>query len=167
EINIDQINILMKKYNVTITSKPKYPLMKALLSFHILKKIMEEVELFFKKNNDSSSVLHLEADIMSKSKMLEKRLVEFSKTRNEKDSITQTASIKIRQEVNIALSNRGFSDVLNKNATQEHYFISHFKNILNEEMNKYRIIKDPAKKESIENMAPKLIRELIRIFWFR
>ncbi|CAI2161526.1 16692_t:CDS:2 [Funneliformis geosporum] len=127
EIDIDQINNLMKEYNVTITSKPNYPLIKALLSFHILMKIMKEVESFFEKNNDSSSVLHLEADIMSKSKNLEERLVEFSKTRNEKDLMTQMTSIKIRQEVNIALSNRGFSD----------------------------------------NMAPKLIRELIRIFWFR
>ncbi|GBB95711.1 hypothetical protein RclHR1_00260016 [Rhizophagus clarus] len=41
------------------------------------------------------------------------------------------------------------------------------KNKLNSEMNKYRIIKDDTKRKSIENMAPDIIREFIRLIKFR
>ncbi|PKK66740.1 hypothetical protein RhiirC2_752989 [Rhizophagus irregularis] len=66
--------------------------------------------------------MHLEAKIASKAADLENRLAYFSKTRSEKDVATQAASIKIRQEINIALGNRGFSDILrNENdKAQEH-----------------------------------------------
>ncbi|CAG8654922.1 6264_t:CDS:1 [Funneliformis mosseae] len=168
EIDTCEINKLLREHNIKTTKQIDYSLIKAVLQFHTLMKIMENVKIFFKNFSNSSSALHLEADIMSKSKTLEERLVEFSKTRNGKDSVTQTTSIKIRQEVNIALSNRGFSDVLIGNdVPREHDFISDYKDILNEEMNKYRTIKDPAKKKTIENLAPKLIREIIRLIWFR
>ena len=171
EINFNEIEKLMKKHKITtkITpQEPNKPLIKAVLQFHILNKIIEYAEEFFEINKNSGSLLHLEAVIASKSKELEVKLVEFSNSRNEIDAITQTASTKIRQVVNAALGNRGFSDILEENnVSQEHIFIKHYKDVLNEEMNKYRIIKNPMRKESIENIAPKLIREFIRIIWFR
>ena len=111
--------------------------------------------------------MHLEKEIATKAKDLENKLAWFSKTRSGDDIITQAASIKVRQEVNIALGNRGFSDVLSGENYVSHSYTIINKAELNKEINKYRIIKDENKRKYVEKLAPDLIREFIRMIQFR
>ncbi|GBB95716.1 hypothetical protein RclHR1_00260021 [Rhizophagus clarus] len=171
EIDFNAVNVLMEKYNIKakVTPKnPNKPLIRAVLQYHVLKKIIKYKDDYFKKNSKTGNEMHLEAEIVSKAKDLEGLLARFSETRDGNDTITQTASIKIRQEVNIALGNRGFSKTLCENNTStDHVFIILNKNNLNKEMNKYRIIKDETKRVYVEKLASDLIREFIRIVQFR
>ncbi|CAB4437297.1 unnamed protein product [Rhizophagus irregularis] len=172
EIDFDAVNNLMEMYGIKARIKsenPKKLLIKAVLQYHVITKLTRDITDYLKENSNEDPTMHLEAEIASKAADLENRLAYFSKTRSEKDVATQAASIKIRQEINIALGNRGFSDILrNENdKAQEHAFISKNKNELNKEMNKYRVIKDKTKGNYVENLAPDLIREFIRIFLFR
>ena len=48
-----------------------------------------------------------------------------------------------------------------------HEFISHVSCKLNKLMNHYRKINDVDKKEQIEAMAPKLVQDIYKLFWFR
>uniref|UniRef100_U9TQT9 Uncharacterized protein n=1 Tax=Rhizophagus irregularis (strain DAOM 181602 / DAOM 197198 / MUCL 43194) TaxID=747089 RepID=U9TQT9_RHIID len=172
EIKFDAINNLIKKYDIKTSVTPENPkksLIRAVLQHHILKKIIKDMNKYFNQNSETESALHLEAEIISKSKDLEDKLAEFSKTRCGSDQTTHATSIKIRQKVNIALSNRGFSDIISdgKDISQEHVFINLHKNKLNSEMNKYRIIKDDKKRKSVEKLAPDIIREFVRLIQFR
>ncbi|CAB4437367.1 unnamed protein product [Rhizophagus irregularis] len=172
EIKFDAINNLIKKYDIKTSVTPENPkksLIRAILQHHILKKIIKDMNKYFNQNSETESALHLEAEIISKSKDLEDKLAEFSKTRCGSDQTTHATSIKIRQKVNIALSNRGFSDIISdgKDISHEHVFINLHKNKLNSEMNKYRIIKDDKKRKSVEKLAPDIIREFVRLIQFR
>jgi hypothetical protein len=170
EIDFKAVNELMEKYKIktkVTPTKPNKPLIKAVLQHHVLKRITKEMNKYFKHNSGTELEIHLEAEIASKAKDLENKLAYLSKTRCGTDTVTQAASIKIRQEVNIALDNRGFSDILDGNIPKEHVFIILHKNELNKEMNKYRIIKDETKRKYVEKLAPDLIREFIRIIQFR
>ncbi|GBB95718.1 hypothetical protein RclHR1_00260023 [Rhizophagus clarus] len=171
EIDFNAVNDLMEKYNIKakVTPKnPNKPLIRAVLQYHILKKIIKYKDDYFKKNSRTGNEMHLEAEIVSKAKDLEGLLARFSETRDGNDTITQTASIKIRQEVNIALGNRGFSKTLcENNRAMDHVFIILNKNNLNKEINKYRIIKDETKRVYVEKLAPDLIREFVRMVQFR
>ncbi|GES97273.1 hypothetical protein GLOIN_2v1678993 [Rhizophagus clarus] len=171
EINFNAVNDLMEKYNIKAKVTPKYPnkpLIRAVLQHHVLKKITKDMKKYFDQYSRTGNEMHLEAEIVSKAKDLEGLLARFSENRDGNDTTTQTASIKIRQEVNIALGNRGFSRTLCENNTStDHVFIILNKNELNKEMNKYRIIKDETKRVYVEKLASDLIREFIRIVQFR
>ncbi|GBB95712.1 hypothetical protein RclHR1_00260017 [Rhizophagus clarus] len=69
EINFDAVNDLIKKYNIknTVTlENPNESLIKAILQHHILKKIIKDMNKYFNRNSEAESVLHLEAEIISK-----------------------------------------------------------------------------------------------------
>jgi len=53
----------------------------------------------------------------------------------------------------------------NNNVPQEHIFIKQLKDILNEEMNKYRIIKDIEENKYVNEMAENLVRNVIKTFY--
>lgn len=172
EIKFEAVNNLIKKYNIKTSVTPENSnksLIKAILQHHILKKIIKDMNKYFNHNSETESALHLEAEIISKSKDLEDKLAEFSKTRCGSDKTTHATSIKIRQKVNIALSNRGFSDIISdgKDISKEHIFINIHKNKLNSKMNKYRIIKNDTKRKSVEKLAPVIIREFVKLIQFR
>ncbi|CAB5126732.1 unnamed protein product [Rhizophagus irregularis] len=170
EIDFKEVNNLMGKYNIKtkITPKqPNKPLIRGVLQHHIIKTITKDIRKYFKENLNEHSIIHLEKEIATTAKDLENKLAYFFKTRNGDDTITQSASIKVRQDVNIALGNRGFSDVLSNGNYTSHVYIIMKTTELNREMNKYRIIKDVNKKNNVEKLAPYLIREFIRIFQFR
>ncbi|PKY18540.1 kinase-like protein, partial [Rhizophagus irregularis] len=169
EIDFKEVNNLMGKYNIKtkITSnQPNKPLIRGVLQHHI-KTITKDIRKYFKENLNEHSIIHLEKEIATTAKDLENKLAYFFKTRNGDDTITQPASIKVRQDVNIALGNRGFSDVLSNGNYTSHVYIIMKTTELNREMNKYRIIKDVNIKNNVEKLAPYLIREFIRIFQFR
>ncbi|CAB4434905.1 unnamed protein product [Rhizophagus irregularis] len=71
----------------------------------------------------------------------------FSETRVGNDEVSKVTAIKIRQQVYQLLGNRG------KN--------------LNEIMNQYRQINDVDRRNEVEKLAQTLIRDVLRIFWFR
>ncbi|CAB5127558.1 unnamed protein product [Rhizophagus irregularis] len=170
EIDFKAVNNLMGKYNIKTKVTPKQPnkpLIKAVLQHHIIKTITKDIRKYFKQNLKEGSIMHLEKEIATMAKDLENKLVSFSKTRSGDDTITQAASIKVRQEVNIALGNRGFSDVLSSENYTSHGYIIMKTTELNREMNTYRTIKDVNKRNYVEKLAPDLIREFIRIFQFR
>ncbi|RGB33508.1 hypothetical protein C1646_761657 [Rhizophagus diaphanus] len=170
EIDFNAVNGLMERYHIKtkITPKqPNKPLIKAVLQHHIIKKITKDIREYFKQNSKEESTMHLEAEIATKAKDLENKLAYFSKTRSGTDTVTQAASIKIRQEVNIALGNRGFADVLSGENYVSHGYTIINKAELNKEINKYRIIKDENKRKYVEKLAPDLIREFIRMIQFR
>ncbi|CAB4375380.1 unnamed protein product [Rhizophagus irregularis] len=170
EIDFNAVNGLMERYHIKtkITPKqPNKPLIKAVLQHHVIKKITKDIREYFKQNSKEESTMHLEAEIATKAKDLENKLAYFSKTRSGTDTVTQAASIKIRQEVNIALGNRGFSDVLSGENYVSHGYTIINKAELNKEINKYRIIKDENKRKYVEKLAPDLIREFIRMIQFR
>ncbi|RGB42329.1 hypothetical protein C1646_683524, partial [Rhizophagus diaphanus] len=77
------------------------------------------------------------------------------------------ASTKLRKQIYSTLNNCGFSDIHGKsNTTHEHPFITFYKEKLNKTMNELRNIKDQ-EKITVENLAATIIREVIKIFWFR
>ncbi|RGB27390.1 kinase-like domain-containing protein [Rhizophagus diaphanus] len=170
EIDFKAVKNLMGKYNIktkVTPEQPNKPLIKAVLQHHIIKMITNDIRKYFKQNLKECSIMHLEKEIATKANDLENKLVFFSKTRSGDDTITQAASIKVRQEVNIALCNRGFSDVLSNENYTSHGYIIIKATELNSEMNTYRTIKDVNKRNYVEKLAPDLIREFIRIFQFR
>ncbi|CAB5380762.1 unnamed protein product [Rhizophagus irregularis] len=145
EVDFKAVNNLMEKYNIKtkVTPKePNKPLVKAVLQHHIIKTITKDIRKYFKYNLKEGSIMNLEKEIATMAKDLENKLAWFSKTRSGDDIITQAASIKVRQEVNIALVNRGFSDVLSSENYTSHGYIIMKTTELNREMNTYRTIKD-------------------------
>src|SRR5204862_3237077 len=92
----------------------------------------------------------------------------FSTTRVGTDEVVNAAAIKIRQQVYGILGNHGFNDIIDSNGNiYTHDFISYASNELNKIMNQYRKIKDIHKKDQVEAMAPKLIQDIYKLFWFR
>ncbi|RIA82052.1 hypothetical protein C1645_789108 [Glomus cerebriforme] len=165
EVNFEEVKKLLQYYGyhkITTESQSK-PFIKAILQRFVLDIIFEQARKYF-ENKDTTS---LETVVLVKSLDLCSTLREFSEARNGTDTITPISSIKIRQEACVALSNRGFSEIIENSKTIEHNFIEFVKQILNKSLDKYRTINDPAKKQSVENMAANIIREVVRLFWFR
>ncbi|PKY56644.1 hypothetical protein RhiirA4_477083 [Rhizophagus irregularis] len=169
EVNIENVKRLSENYGchtniMEKADKQNKSFIKAILQRHVLDEINRCAKKYF---DCSGSVATLESEILMKTVGLCSKLNEFSKTRKGTDTITPASSIKVRQEVCVALSNRGFSEVIEDNQAIDHNFIVYAKQVLNKSLDEYRIINDPVKKQSVENMATNLIREFIKIFWFR
>jgi hypothetical protein len=167
DVNIENVKQLSENYgcltDITM-EKPNKSFIKAILQRHVLEELLRCSRKYFE---NSGNVVSLESEILKKTTDLCSILDEFSETRKGTDTITPACSIKVRQEVCVALSNRGFSEIIKDNRSVEHKFIVHVKQVLNKSLDKYRTINDPVKKQSVENMATNLISEFIKIFWFR
>ncbi|CAG8480464.1 3808_t:CDS:2 [Acaulospora colombiana] len=95
-------------------------------------------------------------------------LENFSVKRLGNDQVTGASSIKIRQLVFAILGNRGFSKMENQESEfVEHEFIVSTSNELNRSMNQYRMFKDAEKKKNAEELSRELVRDLVRLFYFR
>ncbi|CAG8795772.1 8507_t:CDS:1, partial [Racocetra fulgida] len=88
----------------------------------------------------------------------------FSKQRTGTDEVTQAAPTKLRQLVYTILGIRGFSGTPNEG---EHPFIIKLRDLIMENLNKYRTIKGTQKIDEIKSMATELIHQIISIFCFR
>jgi hypothetical protein len=124
------------------------------------------MELVHEASNELSELqgenVALESDIESKTQELLGLIEEFSKTRAGTDEVVNTSAIKIRQQVYGILGNRGFNEMIGPDGNiYAHLLISYASKNLNRVMNRYRKINDVNRKEKVEAMAPKLIRDII------
>ncbi|RIA87525.1 hypothetical protein C1645_807253 [Glomus cerebriforme] len=166
-INIKEVNILMEQYQCQKEIKPENldkPFIKGVLQRKVLQQIFEFLKNYRKYKGENFS---LESDIVSKSHELLNLIKEFSETRVGTDKVSKVAVIKIRQQIYEILGNRGFSDIISYQDTFIHNFIYYSSKTLNEIMNQYRQINDAERKNEVEKLAPILIRDVLRIFWFR
>ncbi|CAI2175778.1 15442_t:CDS:1 [Funneliformis geosporum] len=179
KIHIDtkMVNKLFTNYQSKIkvkTTDIDFPSIKAVLQRYVLETIFGYIKTYLDR---SSSVLeifnrndynNLEAQFVNKAKELDKLAIEFTNTRVGTDNVTSAVPIKIRQQIYAALGTRGFSNILNfENKANEHNFIKLHKDKLNKEMDSYRKFLDPAKEKEIKKKTADIIREVIRIFFFR
>src|SRR5436190_21567504 len=91
----------------------------------------------------------------------------FARSRDGIDETTEVLPIKLRQQILSALGNRGFNDFINEKEHTTHEFIKIHQSLLNEEIGKYRKLKDLEKKREIEDMAGDIIKKIVTLFWFR
>ncbi|PKY39924.1 hypothetical protein RhiirA4_440356 [Rhizophagus irregularis] len=166
-INIKEVNILIKQYGCKKEIVPENldrPFIKGVLQRKVLHQIFEFLGNYRKYKEEEFS---LESDIDSKARELLNLIKRFSETRVGTDEVSKVAEIKIRQQIYEILGNRGFSDIISSQDTHIHNFIYHSGQALNEIMNQYRRINDVERKNEVEQLAPILIRDVLRIFWFR
>ncbi|CAG8626877.1 uncharacterized protein OCT59_009909 [Rhizophagus irregularis] len=165
-INMKQVKNLLSLYKCpikTLNQKDDRLLIQAVLQRHIIEKIFDYAKQYFQSTGKH---YHLEADIIKSESSLSLLLTHASKCRVGNDEVTLTASTKLRQQIYSILNNRGFSDIVG-DAIYEHPFIAYYKEQLNDIMNELRIIEDIQKKSASENLAATIIRDVIKIFWFR
>ncbi|PKC17246.1 hypothetical protein RhiirA5_460952 [Rhizophagus irregularis] len=172
EININEIQKLLKRYKSnSVITKDQKPLIKALLQRHVIEEIFEYGEKYFDFNNlqnyneygsgTETYLYNRTCDLLQLAEVIAEK-------RDGVDDITRVLPIRLRQEVFAALGNRGFNKIIAKTGTTfPHEFISGYQDILNKEISKYRKLKDPQKKQEIEDMAGEIIRKFVTLFWFR
>jgi hypothetical protein len=168
DLDIQEIQLLAQKYrcsNKITVENPNKPFIKTLLQRRVLDLLFENSHILSKYRGQNVA---LELDIESKTKELLKLIEEFSKTRVGTDEVINAAAIKIRQQVYGILGNRGFNDMIGLDGNiYAHNLISYASKNLNRMMNRYRNIKDVDRKEQVEAIAPKLIQDYYKLFWFR
>ncbi|CAG8704988.1 17601_t:CDS:1, partial [Acaulospora morrowiae] len=150
-------------------------LIKALLQRVVLKTIMDKMNEYLNGpiNIDIDGAINIdieplrEFDIFRKSLELIKSTADFTGSRVGKDEVSHVTPTKIRQQVFALLGDRGFSDIQSKNGIVEHPFITTIAKILDQQINKYRTFKNEEKKKEYDELAPNIIREVIKIFYFR
>jgi hypothetical protein len=166
-VNIKEIRqlLLLYKCPIEITNqKDDLLIIQAVLQRHIIETIFSYATKYFQSTGQH---YHLESDIINKASLLTTLLADASKYRTGNDEITRVTSTKLRKQIYLILNDCGFSDIYGKsNTTYEHPFITFYKEKLNKIMNELRIIKDQ-EKIAVENLAATIIREVIKIFWFR
>ncbi|GBB91275.1 hypothetical protein RclHR1_18450005 [Rhizophagus clarus] len=138
------------------------PLIKAVLQRHVLHTILDSFSDYQRRNSRKNPPLELQ--FLNKAEELEKLANRLEKERIGGDVVTSACSVKIRQQSFAALGNRGFSNIQEKGL---HDFIKESKERLNKEMESYRRITNPTKKEEVDKKVADLIREVVRLFYFR
>ncbi|RIA82061.1 hypothetical protein C1645_789122 [Glomus cerebriforme] len=167
-VNMDKVKKLLQNYKCStkITNqKDDRLLIQAILQRHVIEKIFEYATQYFQSTGQH---YYLESDIIKNESLLSLLLSHTSKCRTGNDEITRVGPTKLRQQIYSILSNRGFSDILGAdNASYEHPFIAHYKGQLNNIINDLRYIKDAQKKTASDKLAARIIREVVKLFWFR
>src|SRR3954454_22983351 len=166
DIDIEKIQSLAQKYgclNEVTTKNSDKPFIKALLQ----RKVLDDILDLFQGLSKYKDEVALEFDIELKTKELLSLIEKFSITRVGTDKVVNVAAIKVRQQVYGILGTRGFSDIIGSEGNHVHDFITSVSNNLNDMINQYRRIKDLIKKEEVEALAPKLIQDTYKLFYFR
>jgi DNA repair exonuclease SbcCD ATPase subunit len=165
-INMEEVKKLLLFYKcpTKITNqKDDRLLIQAVLQRHIIETIFSYATKYFQMTGQH---YHLESDIINKTSSLYILLTKISKQRTGNEEVTHLASTKLRQQIYSILNNHGFGDIIG-DSFYEHPFIVYYKEQLNKIMNELRIINDDQEKSAAENLAATIIREFIKIFWFR
>ncbi|CAG8440579.1 18342_t:CDS:1 [Rhizophagus irregularis] len=171
EINIPEVQNLLKQYGsqTDITKDQKKPLIRVAIQRHVIEQIIEYAMEYLKDSTGPRHKRGLESFMYRKANELIEAAEVFTKERDGTDDTTKVFPTKLRQQIFAALGNRGFNNVvINKNNQNFlHFFIKHYQSILNKEIDKYRNIKDPEKKQETEDMAGDIIRKVVTLFMFR
>ncbi|CAG8519146.1 8873_t:CDS:2 [Cetraspora pellucida] len=163
-INKDKANRLLKLYKCTnIVDDGHYKsLLQATLQRFILESMIKEIDRYF----SSADCSDFENKIVKNTEPLLNYMDGFVKSRIENDNITQKLPIMLRQQIYSLLGNRGFTSIVSSKGIIEHPFISYLQEKLIKTMNQFRIVRDSSKQKIFNDMATKLSRDIIRIFFF-
>jgi uncharacterized protein (DUF3084 family) len=170
EINIPKVQELLKTYGsqTDITKDPKKPLIRVAIQRHIIEQILLYAKEYFGDKEQHIYGRGMESFMYRKAYELIKVAEVFAVKRDGIDETTEVFPIKLRQLIFATLGNRGFNNVINNNNQNfTHDFIRKYQSVLNKEIEKYRKLKDPEKKQEIEDMAGDIIRRVVTLFWFR
>ncbi|CAI2173659.1 5242_t:CDS:2 [Funneliformis geosporum] len=170
DVNIKEAKKILHKYKCQTEiseKKPNKPVIKAALQRHVLEVIFEQADFYFTRSNKEH---YLESEIVSKTVELTDLMENFYNNRLGDDRVTRHTPIKLRQQVYSALGTRGFNDIVYSNGiskNSKHNFIHIISKKINKMMNKFRVIKDVEKRRYVNSLAEDLIRDVVRIFYFR
>ncbi|RIA91786.1 hypothetical protein C1645_766520 [Glomus cerebriforme] len=171
DLDIKQIQNLAQKYgclNEITEQNPNKLFIKTILQREVLDVIHKLSRELINYVREDFTVFTLESDIETKAQELLRLINIFSTTRSGTDEVTNASIIKIRQKVYGILGNRGFNNIIDSDgSTRMHDFIHYASDELNKLMNQYRKIKDVSREQQVEAMAPKLIQDIFKLFWFR
>ncbi|GBB98366.1 hypothetical protein RclHR1_03200016 [Rhizophagus clarus] len=165
-VNMGEVNKLLSLYKCStrnLDQKDDRLLIQAVLQRHIIENIFDYASKYFQ---NTGKHYHLESEIIKNESSLSSLLTRASKCRTGNDDMTRVASTKLRQQIYSILNNRGFADTIGETVC-EHPFIGYYKKHLNNLMNELRIINNDQKRSASENLAATIIRDVIKIFWFR
>ncbi|GBB88812.1 hypothetical protein RclHR1_15400005 [Rhizophagus clarus] len=164
DLDYEKIQALAIKYGCSTPADKNHKLfVKALLQ----RKVLDDMIELFKNLVNKSEDVKLEMDIEVKTRELLGLIENFSISRSESDKITEMASRKVRQQVYGILGDRGFADVTDSNGRHMHDFITYANDDLNNMMNQHRKINDANKRKEVESIAPKLIQDFCKLFFYR
>ncbi|CAG8669762.1 11341_t:CDS:2 [Funneliformis mosseae] len=150
--------------------KEQKPLIRAVLQRYVIERIIVYAQEYFGNLKNHGNRPHgIEANLLARANDLIKLTEYFAKGRTGTDDTTKVLPIKLRQQIFGALGNRGFNDMMINNGKEilPHLFINNYHPILNKDIGRHRIIKDPKKKQEIEDMAAGIIQKVINLFFFR
>ncbi|CAB4434925.1 unnamed protein product [Rhizophagus irregularis] len=168
DVNINKAKELLRKYKCQIKisdKEPNKPLIKAVLQRYVLEEILDKAETYFKRSNKEC---YLESDIVASTTNLTGLMERLHNNRLGDDEITRLIPIRLRQQVYIALGTRGFNDIKESiSKYNKHNFIDVISKKINMMMDEYRDIKDIEKKKYVNALAENLVRDVVRIFYFR
>ncbi|RIA82055.1 hypothetical protein C1645_789112, partial [Glomus cerebriforme] len=164
DLDLEKIQDLAQQYGcLTPVNNKNKPFIKALLQ----RKVLDDILNFSKESNNKGEDVKLEIGIETKANELLTLIENFSSCRSGTDEIVKVAAIKVRQQVYGILGNRGFADVMGPDGNHVHDFIIFVSNNLNDTINQYRKINDSNKKKEVDTIAPKLIRDIYTLFFYR
>ncbi|CAG8574181.1 40795_t:CDS:2 [Gigaspora margarita] len=95
------------------------------------------------------------------------KMKHFANFREGDDDVTKAFPVKLRQQIYAVLGNRGFSKVLSEDTIVEHPLINDIQQQLIQMMNRFRTVNDPGKAIKLNNMVANIVRDVIKIFFFR
>ncbi len=171
DVDIKEAKQLLSKYKcrIVISDKdPNKPVIKAVLQRYVLEYIIEQARHYFTCSNLSNKEHRLESEIDMKTMELTNLMDKLYKNRLGDDEVTRHTSTKLRQQVYSALGIRGFNNIKTSDCKNNvHDFIYSISKNVNEMMNKYRLIKDIEKRKYVKRLAEDLVRDVVRIFYFR
>ncbi|CAG8505021.1 9397_t:CDS:2 [Funneliformis mosseae] len=157
DVDFGEVNRLLRchgcKVEVKSTQENDLPLVKAVLQCYVLDELIDNANSLFKKNDC------LETKIYNQTKSILDLLNQCLRSRDETNEITNAFPIKLRQQIFGFLGNLGFADTNDR--------IHDVTDRLNDSINKIRMFKSPQKKTLHNDMATNLVREFIRICYFR
>ncbi|RIB25664.1 hypothetical protein C2G38_432817 [Gigaspora rosea] len=172
EINETEAKKLLQQYGCTnFTDEENFKsLLKAALQRFVLETILNLTQEYFQLTNNENENINeklLETGIVFEVNSLITKMKHFANFREGDDDVTKALPVKLRQQIYAVLGNRGFSKVLSEDTIAEHPLINDIQQQLIQMMNRFRTINDPGKAIKLNDMIANIIRDVIRIFFFR
>ncbi|CAB5126785.1 unnamed protein product [Rhizophagus irregularis] len=158
EINVEEINKLLRTYGCKARVKSKDSRYDTLLMKGALQRYVFELILEKTKNYTG-----IECRIFKSTNQIFDSLTQYLKECDGVSKVMKAYPIKMRQQIFGFLGSLGFADKDDK----EHPFILFLTNELNDSINKLRTIEGQHKSKKHNDMAANLIREVIRMVYFR